>query len=63
MNCLIAWELTPMQLVQCIALLPDGSGQWNSCNAVPHCLGAVGSANLAMHCHSAWGQWVVELEH
>ena len=37
------------------------SGQCNSCNALPHCLGAVGSATPATHCHTAWGQWAVEL--
>ena len=40
---------------------PGGSGKWNSCNALPHRLGAVGSATPAMHCHTAWGQWAVEL--
>ena len=30
-----------------------GSGQWNSCNALPHCLGAVGSATPAIHCLTA----------
>ena len=33
----------------------------NSCNALPHCLGAVGSATPAMHCLTAWEQWAVEL--
>ena len=32
-----------------------------SCNALPHCLGAVGSANATVHCHNAWGRWAVEL--
>ena len=49
------------ELLQCSASLPVGSGQWNSCNALPHCLGAVGNASPAMHCHTAWGQWAVEL--
>ena len=30
-------------------------------NALPHCLGAVGSATPAMHCLTALGQWAVEL--
>ena len=38
-----------------------GTGQWNSCNAMLRCLGAVGSAAPAMHRHTAWGQWAVEL--
>ena len=29
-----------MELLQCTASPPGGSGQWNSCNALPHCLGA-----------------------
>ena len=40
---------------------PRGSGQWNSCNALPHCLWAVGIGTPAMHRHTACGQWAVEL--
>ena len=43
------------------APLPGGSGQCNSCNALPHCLGAVGSGTPAMHCLTAWGYWAVQL--
>ena len=50
-----------MQLLQCSASLPGGSGQCNSCNALPHCLGAVHSATPATHCPTAWGQWAVQL--
>ena len=66
-----------MDLLQCTASLPGGSGQMNSCNRLPHCLGAVGSGAFrnalphclgavgigtpAMHCLTAWGQWAVEL--
>ena len=50
-----------MQLLQCTAPLPGGSGQCNSCNTLPHCLGAVGSATPAMHCRTTWGQWAVQL--
>ena len=32
-----------VELLQWPASLPGGNGQWNSCNALPHCLGAVGS--------------------
>ena len=31
------------------------------CTALPHCLGAVGSATHAMHRLTAWGQWAVQL--
>ena len=52
-----------MQLLQCTASLPGGSGQCNSnsCNAQPHCLGAVGGATSTMHGLTAWGQWAVQL--
>ena len=50
-----------MQLLQCTASLPGGSGQWDCCNRLHHCLGAVGSATPAIHCLTAWGQWAVEL--
>ena len=40
---------------------PEGNGSWNSCNTLPHCLGAVCSATPAMHCRTAWGQWAVQL--
>ena len=51
-----------MDLVRCTAPLPGGSAQWKSCNALSHCLGAVGSEPSAMHCPIAWGQWAVEEE-
>ena len=50
-----------VDLLQCTASLPEGSGQCNSCNAPPHCLGAVGGATSTMHGLTAWGQWAVEL--
>ena len=43
------------------ASLPAVSGLCNSCNTLPHCLGAVASATPAMHCPSAWGRLAVEL--
>ena len=49
-----------MQLLQCSASLPSGSRQCNSCNALPHCLGAAGNATRAMHCLTAWGQQAVD---
>ena len=61
MHCHTAWGQWAAQLLQCTASLLVGSGQWSSCFAPPHCLGAVGSGTLAMHCLTAGGQWVVEL--
>ena len=77
MHCPTAWGQWAVQLLQCTAPLPWGSRQRNSCNAMPHCLGAVGSATPAMHCLTAlgpvgsatpamhcltaWGQWTVQL--
>ena len=42
MHCLTAWGQWAVQLLQRTASLPGGSGQCNSCNALPYCLGAVG---------------------
>ena len=42
-----------MELLLHSALLPGGSWQCNSCNALPHCLGAVGIATPVMHCLTA----------
>ena len=50
-----------MGLLHCAAPLSGGRGQWISCNALPHCLGAVGSGPPAIHCLTAWGQWAVQL--
>ena len=54
------WAVDPLQ---CTAPMPGGSGQWTSCNTLPHCLGAVGSGTPAIHCLTAWGQWAVDLLH
>ena len=43
-----------MDLLQYRAPLPGGSGQWTSCNTLPHCLGAVGSGPPSVHCLTAW---------
>ena len=77
MHCLTAWGQWAVQLLQYTAALLGGSGQRNSCNALPHwlggsgqwtsgntlphCLGAVSSATPAMHCLTVWGQWAAEL--
>ena len=56
-HCLTAWGQWAAELLQYTAALPGDSGQWNSCNALPHCLGAVGSGTPAAHRRIAWGQW------
>ena len=61
MHCLTARGHWAAQLLQCTASRPKDSGHCNFCNAVPHCLGAVGSATPAMHCSAASGQWALEL--
>ena len=54
MHYLSAWEQLSVPIPQCTASLPRGRGQYNSCKALPHCSGAVGSATRAMQCHTAW---------
>ena len=61
MHCLTACGHWVVELLQCTASLPVGTGQWNACNALPHYLEAVGSGNLAVHCLAASGQTAVEL--
>ena len=46
-----------VQLLRYTASLPGGSGQCHSCNALPHCLGAVSRGTAAIDCLTAWGQW------
>ena len=45
----------------CTASLLGGSGQCNSCNKLPNCLGAVGNGTPVTHCLTALRQWAVEL--
>ena len=61
MHCPTGWGQWAVQLLQCLASLPWGNRQRNSCNALPHCLGAVGSGTPAMHYLTAWAQWAVQL--
>ena len=56
----LPWGQWAVELLQCTAPLPGGSGQWNPCNALPHCLGAVGGAAPAIHCRTVWGQWAAQ---
>ena len=51
-----AWGQWAVGLPQCTASLPGGSGQCNSYNTPPHCVGAVGSATPAIRCLTAWGE-------
>ena len=50
-----------VQLLQRTASVPGASGQCNSCNALPHRLGAVGRGTPFMHCLNAWWRWAMEL--
>ena len=52
-----AWGQWAVELLQCSASLLGGIGQWNSCYALPHCLGEVGSGTRATHCPIGQGQW------
>ena len=61
MHCHTTWGQWAVELLQCTTTLPGGGGQCNSCNALPHYLGAVGSGNSAVPCLTAWGQWAVQL--
>ena len=61
MHCLTAWRQWTVQLLQCTASLPRGSGQCNFRNTLPHCLGAVDSATSKMHYPTALEQWAVQL--
>ena len=59
--CLNARGQRAVQLLQHTTSLPGGSGQWDSCNALPHCLGAEGSATALTHPLTVWGHWAVQL--
>ena len=63
MHCNIAWGHWAVDFVQCTASLSGGSRQCNSCNALPHFLGAVYSGTHVMHYHTPRGRWAVELPH
>ena len=60
MHCLTAWGQWAVQRLQHTASLPGGSGQCNSCNALPHRLGTVGSGTPAMRRPTSWGDIVGE---
>ena len=60
MHCHATWGQWAVELLSCTATMLMGSGLWNSCNALPDCLRAMGSATAAMHCLIARGQWAVQ---
>ena len=60
-HCLVLCSALHCVCLAALHMWAVGSGQWNFCYALPHCLGAVGSATPAMHCLAAQGQWAVEL--
>ena len=47
--------------LQFITTLLVGSGKYNCCNALPHYQRAVGRGTPAIHHHTAWGHYAVEL--
>ena len=55
MHCHTAWGQGAVELVQYTASLPRRSAHWNSCNALPHCMGAVGNGTPAMRGPTGWG--------
>ena len=61
MHCLTAWVQWAGQFLRCSAALPRAGGQWDFCNALPHCLDAVRRAIPALHCRAASGQRAVGL--
>ena len=76
MHCLTTLGKWAVELPQRTASLLGGSGQCNSCHALPQCVGAVGvqlcnalpyrlgvvgSGTRAVHRQTAWGQWAVQL--
>ena len=61
LHCLAAQGQRAVQLWQRIASPPRGYAHCNSCHALPHHLGAMGSGTFVMHCLTAALQWAVEL--
>ena len=60
-HCLIDGEQWAADVPLCTASLLGSSGQWKSCNALPHRRGAVGSGTSAIHCHTIGEHWAVGL--
>ena len=50
-----------MELLWYTATLPWSTVEWKSCGTLSHRLDAVGGRTPAVHCHTTWGKWAVEL--
>ena len=50
-----AYGQCAVELLQCTATLPGGSGQCNACNTLPYRLGTGGSGTFAMRGATSWG--------
>ena len=61
MHCHTTWGAVGSAIPASTAPSPMGGGKWDSCNALPRCLGAVGNGTPATHCLIAWGRWAMEL--
>ena len=49
----LLWRQWAVELPHGTATMPGRTGQWNSCHALSHCLGAVGGVTLVQHCLTA----------
>ena len=54
MHCDTTWGQWAVEMLSCTITLLRRSGRCNSCNALPHCLGAVGGGTLAMRGPTSW---------
>ena len=52
-----------MQILLKFATMPEGSGQQNSYNILPYCIGVVGHGTPAAHSHNVWWQLAFENLH
>ena len=60
MRCLTSWWQWAVELLSSTATRPRGIGQGNPSNALRGSLWAVGSATLALLCHTACGGLALE---
>ena len=61
LHCLVLCTALHRVCPAALHLWAEGSGQWISCNPLPHCLEAVGSATPPTNCLTACGQWAGSL--